>query len=165
MIDPSSLLFLHDHFETNPDYDFTDDHFHMILPYFPVLKNAGHAQLCTCIAKFGYLTESDANTGYESKEFDKITCVDNDTMLINDPNHDLSDFSKTTNENAIQFEVLRMFEFSIFHVSHDHFTLWVESKESMQSGNRCQRERESNRRKRRFCEQRCRINVKGTVLV
>ena len=37
MIDPS-LLFLDGHFETNPDYDFTEDPIHTILPYFPVLK-------------------------------------------------------------------------------------------------------------------------------
>ena len=33
-----SLLFPHGHFETTPDYDFTDNPIHMILPYFPVLK-------------------------------------------------------------------------------------------------------------------------------
>ena len=33
-----SLLFLDGHFETNPDYDFTDSDIHEILPYFPVLK-------------------------------------------------------------------------------------------------------------------------------
>ena len=33
-----SLLFLHGHFESTPDYDFTDVPIHMILPYFPVLK-------------------------------------------------------------------------------------------------------------------------------
>ena len=33
-----SLLFLDDHFETTPDYDFTGDPIHMILQYFPVLK-------------------------------------------------------------------------------------------------------------------------------
>ena len=48
-------------------------------------KSAGHAPLRTCIAKFGYLAKSDANTGYEPKEFDKITSVDNDTMLIDGP--------------------------------------------------------------------------------
>ena len=37
MIHPS-LLFLDGHLETNPDYDFTDDLIHTILPYFPVLK-------------------------------------------------------------------------------------------------------------------------------
>ena len=31
-----SLQFPHGHFETNPDYDLTDDSIHMILPYFPV---------------------------------------------------------------------------------------------------------------------------------
>ena len=33
-----SLLFLHGHFETNPDYDLTDSDIHMFMPYFPVLK-------------------------------------------------------------------------------------------------------------------------------
>ena len=33
-----SLLFLHGHFETTPDYDLTDSVMHMILPYFPVLQ-------------------------------------------------------------------------------------------------------------------------------
>ena len=37
-IHPSSLMFFDGHFETNPDYDFTNDPIHMILPYFPVLK-------------------------------------------------------------------------------------------------------------------------------
>ena len=39
------------------------------------------------------------HTGYEPKEFDKITSVDGDTTPINDPNYDsISDFSKTTRE-------------------------------------------------------------------
>ena len=33
-----SLLFLHGHFESTPDYDFTGNPIHMILPYFPVLE-------------------------------------------------------------------------------------------------------------------------------
>ena len=33
-----SLLFLHGHFETTPDYDFTHVPVHTFLPYFPVLK-------------------------------------------------------------------------------------------------------------------------------
>ena len=44
-------------------------------------ESAGHAQLRTCIAKFGYLAKSDANTGYERKKFDKNTSVDDDTTL------------------------------------------------------------------------------------
>ena len=43
-------------------------------------------------------------------------------------------------------------------VFHDDFALRIESKESMQSGNRCLTERK--RRKRRFCDQCCRIDVK-----
>ena len=57
-------------------------------------KSAGHAPVRTCIAKFSYLAKSDANTGYEPKKFDKITFVDDDTMLINDLNQNFSDFSK-----------------------------------------------------------------------
>ena len=55
-------------------------------------ESVGHAPLRTCIAKFGYLAKSDANTGCEPKKFDKITSVDDDKMLINDPNHNFSDF-------------------------------------------------------------------------
>ena len=33
-----SLMFLDGHFETTPDYDFTDNPIHTFLPYFPVLK-------------------------------------------------------------------------------------------------------------------------------
>ena len=127
-----SLLFLSGHFETTPDYDVTDDPIHMILPYFPVLKAQGHAPLRTCIAKFDDLAKSDANTNYEPKKFDKITSVDDDTMLINDLDHNFSDFSKTTNENTSQFGVHTMFESSVLHVSHDDFALQMESKESMQ---------------------------------
>ena len=68
-------------------------------------KSAGHAPLRTCIATFGYLAKSDANRSYESQS-DKITSVDNDTMLINDPNHNFSDFAKTTKEITGQFGVV-----------------------------------------------------------
>ena len=88
-----SLLFLDSHFETTPDCDlddFTDDTIHKFFPYFPVL-GAPHR---TCIAKFGYLARSRAlKTGYEPNKFDKNTSVDDDTTLINDPDH-TSDFSK-----------------------------------------------------------------------
>ena len=53
----------------------------------------------------GYLAKSALNTGYEPKEFDKITSVDDDTMHINDPNRSFSDFSQTTNGNTSQFGV------------------------------------------------------------
>ena len=76
---------------------------HMVADIFAELsrpKSAGHAPLRTCIEGFGYRTKSDANTGYEPNDFDKITFVDNDTMLINDPDHNISDFSTSTNENT-----------------------------------------------------------------
>ena len=55
-------------------------------------KSAGRAPLRACIAKFGYSAKSDANTGSEPNKFDKNTSVDDDTTLINDPNHNFSDF-------------------------------------------------------------------------
>ena len=103
-------------------------------------------------------------TGYDPKKFDKITSADGDTTPINDPNFDnISDFSKITRENTGLFGVSTMLETSVSHVSHGEFPLQGESKDSMQSGNRCWTER-----KRRFCDQCCRVDVKekvdGTIL-
>ena len=71
-------------------------------------------------------------------------------MLINDPNHNFSDFSKNTHENKGLFGVLTMFESSVSHVSHYDFALQIESKESMQSGNRfLERERKERKGKER----------------
>ena len=82
-------------------------------------------------------------------------------MLINYPNHNFSDFSKTTNENTSQFGVHTVFESSVLCVSHDDFALQMESKENMQSGNRLlDRERERKKKKERFRDQCCRIDVK-----
>ena len=41
-----------------------------------------------------------------------------DTMLINDQDHNIADFSKTTNEHTKQFGVPSLFESSVLHVSH-----------------------------------------------
>ena len=120
-------------------------------------ESAGHAQLRTCIAKFGYRVKSDANTGYEPKKFDKITSVDDDTMLINDPNDNFSDFTKTTNENTRHFGVP-----SVWILCFARFSWWScssnRSQRSRQSGNRCQTEREKG--KRRFCDQCSIVDVK-----
>ena len=95
-----------------------------VLVVFSRPESAGHAPLRTRIAKFGNLAKSDANTGYEPNEFDKITSVDNDTTPINDPNYDdISDFSKNTHENIGLFDVLTLFVSSVSHVSHDDFAL------------------------------------------
>ena len=96
--------------------------------------------------KFGYLAKSALNTGYEPKKFDKITSVDSDTMLIDDPDfNEISDFSKNTHENTGLFGVLSMFESSVSHVSHDDFALQIESKESTHRETDCWRERDRER--------------------
>ena len=74
------LLFLHGHFETN----LTDAPVHTIRPNFPGPK-AGVKRTPHEDEQFGYLATSVLLTGYEPKEFDKITFVDVDTPPINDP--------------------------------------------------------------------------------
>ena len=56
-------------------------------------KSAGQAHLRTSTEEFGYLAKSGLNTGYEPKEFDKIT-VD-DPALEN-----ISEFSRVTQEST-----------------------------------------------------------------
>ena len=77
---------------------------HDFLPNFPDLNEL-----------FGYLAKSSLNTGYEPKKFDKNTSVDDDATLINDPDHNFWDFSKTMNENTRQFGVHTVFESSVLH--------------------------------------------------
>ena len=104
MFHPSSLLslllFLDGHFETTPLDDYTDDPVHDFLPNFPDLtaqvERSPHED-----ELFGYPAKSALNTGYEPKKFDKITSVDDHTTLINDPDHNISDFSRTTNEKTL----------------------------------------------------------------
>ena len=92
--------------------------------------------------EFGHLAKSALNTGYEPKKFDKITSVDSDTMLIDDPDlNEVSDFTKTTHNTGL-FGVLTMFESSVSHVSHDDIALQIESKESMHRETDCQTETE-----------------------
>ena len=125
-------------------------------------RSAGRAPLRTYIAKFGYLAKLDAHTGYEPKQSDKITFVDNDTMLIDGTDlYEISHFSKNTRENTGLFDVLSMFETSVSRSSW-----WFCSPNGRQrklaSGNRLldtERERERER-DRRFCDQCCIVDVK-----
>ena len=58
------------------------------------------------------------STGCEPKQPEKTTSADNDTTLINDPDHNFSDFSKTICESTRQFGVSTFFESSVLHISH-----------------------------------------------
>ena len=75
--------------------------------------------------KFGYLAKSAFITGYEPKEFGKITPVDNDTILIDDPDLNWNLWLLETNhtEKIGLFDVLTMFESSVSHVSHHDLAL------------------------------------------
>ena len=141
MVHPSSLLLLF----LDGHYDLTDAPVHTFLPNFPdlkaLVKRTPHED-----EQFGYLAKSVLPAGYGPKEFDKNTSVDDDTTLINDPNHNFSDFSKTTSESTGQFGVPTAFESSVLHVFHGDFVPQRENKESMQSGNRCKTETERDER-------------------
>ena len=65
--------------------------------------------------------------------------------------------SRNTHENTGLFGVLKIFETSVSHVSHDNFALQIESKESMHRETDCQTERKKG--KRRFCNQCCIVDV------
>ena len=119
MFHPPSLLFPHGHVETT----FLCA---QSLPDFTRSESAGQAHFRTSGGKFGYLADPTHSTGYEPKEFDKISCADGDTTPINDPNYDnISDFSKITRENTGLFSVSTILEASVSHVSPG------ESKDSM----------------------------------
>ena len=128
-------------------------------------ESAGQAHFHTSGGEYGYLADPTHSTVYEPKEFDKITSPDGYTTPINDPNYDnISDFSKTTRENIGLFGVPTVLESSVSNVSHGHVALQKGSQESMLQGNRC---KTGGKRKRRFCDQNYRVDVKevdGTVL-
>ena len=82
--------------------------------------------------EFGYPVHLTHSTVHEPKEFDKITSADGDTTPEDEPNSDgISNFSRNTRENTGLLGVSEMVEASVSNVSPG------ESKESMQSGNRC----------------------------
>ena len=125
MFHPPSLLFPHGHFDTS----FPSAH---SLPNCSRSESAGQAHFRTSGEEFGYLADPTHSTGYEHKEFDKITSADGDTTPINDPNYDyISDFSKVTRGNTGLLGVPSMFGASVSHVSHGEFSLQGESKDSM----------------------------------
>ena len=120
----------------------------------PRLKRAQEERTPHEDQEFGYLADSTHSTGKEPKEFDKIASVDDDATLINDQNHSISDFSKTTNENTSQSVFPQCLNplFCTFLIVD--FALETESKEGL-----LDRERE-RKGKRRFCDQCCIVDAK-----
>ena len=145
MFHPPSLLFPHGHFDSS-------------FPSAPSLPNcsrsesAGLAHLPHARRGVWLPGHSYQFAGYEPKEVDKSTSADGDTTLVNDPHYgNISDFQKITRENTGLFGVSTMLEASVSHVFHG------ESKDSM---HRETVARQRERRKRRFCDQCCRVDVK-----
>ena len=121
-------------------------------------KSAGRAQLRTCVAKFGYLAKSDANTGYESKK--------SSTRIL--------PWMMTRRSSTIRTTICPT---SRKPRTREHWPIWcshsvwilcfarfdfvpqTQAKESTQSENRCYTERK--RRKRRFFDQCCKVDVNG----
>ena len=131
-------------------------------------KSAGHTQLRTSTEEFGYLAKFGLNTGYEPKKFDENTSMDDDTTLISDPDHNISDISKTTNENTSQFGVHTVFESSVLHVSHDDFALQIERAKKACNRETVARQREKEKKEQvlwSVLQSRCQRRVNGTVFV
>ena len=129
-------------------------------------KSAGHAQLRTCIAKFGYLAKSETQVMSPTSSTRSLLWTMTRCSLTTQTSMKSLTPRKTTNENTRQLGVPTMFESSVSHVSHDDLALQIESKESMKSGNRCQTERKRRKKfLRSVLQSRCRRKVNGTVSV
>ena len=135
-----SLLFLHGHFETT--FQST------ILPYFPVLKaqdvrNSAHAS--RSLATW----PSQMQTQFMSPKSSTRSLLWTITrcLLTIQTSNEISDFLKNTHENTGLSDVLTMFESSVCTFLIGDFVPQRESKESMQSGNRCL-DREKQKRER-----------------
>ena len=148
-----SLLFLHGHFEpTFPSAPF--------LPYFLVLKAQGMRNSARGREVWLSGQVRPHHRLWAQRVRQDHTCGQwHDTHWRSRPQLK-SLTSRNTHEKIGLFDVLTMFESSVSHVSHD---LALQIKEIMQSGNRCQTERE------KFLwsvlQSRCQRKVNGTVLV
>ena len=120
-----------------------------VLAVFTCPKCAGDADLRTRTRSLA-IWPSPPSTQVTSPRRSTRSIVDNDTMLIDDPDHNFPDFSKNTNENKGLSGVPTVFESCVSHVSHDDAALQIESRESTQSGNCCLTEGEREKGKRRF---------------
>ena len=134
------LLFLHGHFET-----ITDALIHTILPNFPELKSAGQAHPMHEGEQFGYLAKSVLLTGYEPKEIDKNTSVDDDAKaLINDLDHNISRLLENHAARTLVNSVFTQCLNPLFCTSliGDFVRQREKAKKALQSGNRCKTERD-----------------------
>ena len=88
-------------------------------------------------------------------------------MLINDPNNNFADFSKTTNENIGQIDVPTVFESSVSHVSHDDFALQIQSRKKHAIGKPLPDSERERKEKVLWSvlHSRCQGKINGTVFV
>ena len=113
-----SLLFLHGHFETNPDNDFTDSDIHMILPNFPDL--IAQVKHNSALASRSLTTwPAQVQTQVMSPRSSTRSLLWTVTRYSSMIRTTISPISrKPTNENTGQFGVPTVFESSLLHVSH-----------------------------------------------
>ena len=92
--------------------------------------------------QFGYLAKPVLTTGYEPKEFDKITSVDDDMTLINDPDHNISESRKPRTRTLAKSVFTQCLNPLCCTFLIGDFVPQSESKESMLSGTRCKTKRD-----------------------
>ena len=139
MCHPPSLLFPHGHFE-------------ITFPSAPSSSNctrpesAGQAHFRTSAEEFGYLADPAHSTGYEPKEFDKVTSVDGDTTPINDLDLDsISDFSRKPHARVLDCSMFPQCLKPLFRQFLTVVLLFREREREQRkhaSGNRCKTVRE-----------------------
>ena len=82
----------------------------------PKISRQAHSDIGD--VEFGYLATSFHLTSHEPKLSDKMITADDDATPINDPDHDnISDFSKTTNDNTRRFGVPTVIETFVSQIS------------------------------------------------
>ena len=131
-----SLLFLHGHFETTPDCDFTDKPINMILPYFPVLKaqdTRNAAPASRSLATWPDQMQTQVMSPRSSTR--SLLCMM--TRYSSTIRTTTSPTSRKPRTRTLDTLVFPQCLNPLFRsVSRDDFVLQIESKESMQSGNR-----------------------------
>ena len=142
-----SLLFPHGHFETNPDYDFTDDRVDTFLPYLLVLKaqdmrHSAHASRSLTTWPSQMQTQAVSPTS-STRILPWMMTRRSPTIRTT-----ISPTSrKPTNENTSQVGVLTMFGSSVSHVS---LVMFFFRKQGKRAIGKPLQDREIEKGKRRF---------------
>ena len=161
-----SLQFLHGHFETTPDYDFTDDPVHAILPCFPVLKAQDTRHSAPASRSLAHWP-SQMQTQVMSPPSSTRSLLWMMTRRSSTIRTTISPTSPKPRTRTLENSLFTQYLNPLFRTFFMMILLFgLKSKESMQSGNRCLTERERKEKVSwSVMQSRCQRKVNGTVSV